>query len=99
MVVSNLLGKLGCNRTKGSSSLANFGLAGFLLLSLIKTGLAGVGFEILINQDGIARRYASVVSEREVAKVSRNLTELLEYKDPKYMQYKGSCEAARRELS
>lgn len=99
MVVSNLLGKLGCNRTKGSSSLANFGLAGFLLLSLIKTGLAGVGFEILINQDGIARRYASVVAEREVAKVSRNLTELLEYKDPKYIQYKGSCEAAKRELS
>jgi hypothetical protein len=99
MVVSNLLGKLGCNRTKGSTGLANFGLAGFLLLSLIKTSLAGVGFEILINQDGIARRYAVVVAEREVARVNRNLTELLEYKDPKYTQYKGSCEAAKRELS
>lgn len=99
MIVSNLLGKLGCNRTKGSTGLANFGLAGFLLLSLIKTSLAGVGFEILINQDGIARRYAVVVAEREVAKVNQNLTELLEYKDPKYTQYKGSCEAAKNELS
>ena len=99
MVVSNLLGKLGCNRTKGSIGLANFGLLGFLFLSLIKTGLAGVGFEILVNQDGIARRYADVVAQREIAKVNQNLTELLELKDPKYTQFKGACEAAKRELS
>lgn len=99
MVVSNLLGKLGCNRTKGSISLANFGISGFLLLSLIKTGLAGVGFEILINQEGIARRYAETVVERELARANRSLTELLEYKDPKYTQYKGACEAAKKELS
>jgi hypothetical protein len=99
MVVSNLLGKLGCNRTKGSIGLANFGLLGFLFLSLIKTGLAGVGFEILVNQDGIARRYADTVALREVSKVNQNLTELLEFKDPKYTQFKGACEAAKRELS
>lgn len=99
MLVSNQLGRLGCNRSKGSVGLANFGLAGFMLLSLIKTSLAGVGFEILINQEGIARRYATVVAQREIQKADNSLNQLLEFKDPKYLQYKTACEAAKRELS
>jgi hypothetical protein len=98
MVVNNILGKLGSNRSSGSQRLADAGLLGFLLLSLLKTGLAGVGFEILINQDGIARRYSETLAAEQIERVSKNLNELLQYQNPKYLQFKQACLAAKKEL-
>ena len=98
MIVNNFLGKLGSNRSSGSQRLADLGLLGFFLLSLLKTSLAGVGFEILINQDGIARRYSDVLSTDQVERVSKNLDELLQYQNPKYLQFKQACLAAKKEL-
>ncbi len=98
MIVNNWLGKLGSNRSAGSKRLADLGLAGFFLLSLLKTSLAGVGFEILINQDGIARRYSDSLAAQQIERVSNNLNELLQYQNPKYLQFKQACLAAKREL-
>ena len=98
MIVNNILGKLGSNRSSGSQKLANLGLMGFFLLSLLKTSLAGVGFEILINQDGIARRYSEELAKEQVERVSMNLDELLQYQNPKYIQFKQACLAAKKEL-
>lgn len=98
MIVNNILGKLGSNRSSGSQRLADLGLAGFFLLSLLKTSLAGVGFEILINQDGIARRYSDSLATKQIERVSQNLNELLQYQNPKYLQFKQACLAAKKEL-
>jgi hypothetical protein len=98
MIVNNILGKLGSNRSSGSQRLADLGLLGFFLLSLLKTSLAGVGFEILINQDGIARRYSDVLATDQIERVSKNLNELLQYQNPKYLQFKQACLAAKKEL-
>jgi len=57
MVLSNVAGRTGANRVKGRASIANLGLAFFILLSLVKTVLSGVGFNILMNQDGITKEY------------------------------------------
>lgn len=98
MVVNNILGKLGSNRSSGNQRLADLGLVGFFLLSLLKTSLAGVGFEILINQDGIARRYSDTLAVEQIERVSKNLDELLQYQNPKYLQFKQACLAAKKEL-
>ena len=47
MVLSNVAGRTGANRAKGRGAIANYGLAFFILLSLVKTLLSGVGFDIL----------------------------------------------------
>jgi hypothetical protein len=98
MIVNNILGKLGSNRSSGSQRLADLGLLGFFLLSLLKTSLAGVGFEILINQDGIARRYSDVLAAEQIERVSKSLNELLQYQNPKYLQFKQACLATKKEL-
>ena len=76
MILSNVAGRTGANRAKGRGAIANYGLAFFILLSLVKTLLSGVGFDILVNKDGITKEYAQQVLSEQIEKKQGTLEEL-----------------------
>ena len=92
MVFSNGCGKTGANRAKGKSMIANFGLAGFILLSIVKTAASGVGFDILVNQEGIAKEFASKTLQEQIQKRQDKLSELQTLSNPKLINLQNSCE-------
>ena len=92
MILSNVAGRLSVNRSKGKEVVATTGLALFILLSFAKTFLSGVGFDILVNQDGITREYASKVLANQLEKSQLKLEELQSLKNPKLLNYQNSCE-------
>ena len=92
MVLSNVAGRTGANRAKGRGAIANYGLAFFILLSLVKTLLSGVGFDILVNKDGITKEYANQVLDEQIDKKQSTLEELQALKNPKLLNLKSACQ-------
>jgi len=96
---SNVTGRTGANRAKGRASIANLGLAFFILLSFVKTVLSGVGFDILVNQDGITKEYAKKVLQSQVDKNQENLKELQTLNNPKLLNLQNSCQPLQDKLN
>ena len=92
MVLSNVAGRTGANRAKGRGAIANYGLAFFILLSLVKTLLSGVGFDILVNKDGITKEYANQVLDEQIDKKQSTLEELQALKNPKLLNLQSACQ-------
>jgi len=92
MVLSNVAGRTGANRAKGRGAIANYGLAFFILLSLVKTLLSGVGFDILVNKDGITKEYANQVLDEQIDKKQTTLEELQALKNPKLLNLQSACQ-------
>ncbi len=55
---SNVSGENSTNRTKGRVSRSNISITAFLLLSIAKTALSGVGLEMMLNEKGIMEEKA-----------------------------------------
>ena len=98
MVLSNVSGKLGANRAKGRETTATAGLALFILLSTVKTLLSGVGFDILVNKDGITREYAKEAAARQLLDRQNTLAQLQTLKNPKLLNFQSSCDALKGQL-
>lgn len=99
MVLSNVAGKLGANRAKGREMTASAGLSLFILLSLVKTLLSGVGFDILVNKSGITKEYARTVVTKQIQEKQQNLNQLQTLKNPKLINFEQSCDALKNQLS
>ena len=98
MIISNIAGRLSVNRSKGKEVVATTGLALFILLSFAKTFLSGVGFDILVNQDGITREYAEKVLTNQLEKNQTKLEELQSLQNPKLINYQNSCDPLKKLL-
>jgi hypothetical protein len=98
MFFSNKAGQESCNRTKGKKSSANNALIVFFVISAVKTALAGVGMDILVNGSGITKEYASQLANEQVDKSQKQLDELRKLKNPKYLEYKDSCESLKQQM-
>ena len=99
MVFSNGCGRTGANRAKGRSTIANFGLAGFIFLSILKTAFSGVGFDILVNQDGITKEYANQILKEQLEKQQTKLQELQSLSNPKLINLQNSCKPLQKKLA
>ena len=62
---SNLTGENSTNRTKGNSGRANASLLAFLILSLAKTSVSGVGTDMIISKEAIMEAYAEELVEKK----------------------------------
>lgn len=98
MIASNIAGKTGSNRAKGRASIANFGLAGFILLSVVKTAFSGVGFDILVNQNGITKEYGQEVLREQIFKQQEKLQELQTLSNPRLISLQDSCKPIKEKL-
>jgi hypothetical protein len=99
MILSNWSGQLSCNRTKGKKATARNALLFFAFLSFGKTALAGVGMDILVNKSGITKEYAARLAEEQINKSQRQLNLLRKLENPKYLEYKQSCDALKVQLA
>ena len=99
MVISNIAGKTGANRAKGRASISTLGLAFFILLSVVKTLLSGVGFDILVNQDGITKEYSNIVLNQQIEAKEKRLKELQTLNGPKLVNLQNSCQPLQRKLN
>ena len=99
MILSNVAGRLSVNRSKGKEVVATTGLTLFILLSFAKTFLSGVGFDILVNQDGITREYAQKVLAEQLETNQAKLEELQSLKNPKLINFQKSCEPLKTLLT
>ena len=95
---SNKLGQDSCNRSKGKKQNSKFALAGFLALSVVKTAMSGVGMDILVNPTGITKGYADELASAQIADAEKQLKELRQMKNPKYIEYKNSCDALKEQM-
>jgi hypothetical protein len=98
MFFSNKAGQESCNRTKGKKSSARNALLVFFVLSAIKTALAGVGMDILVNSSGITKEYASQLANEQIDNSQRQLNELRKLRNPKYLEYKDSCDTLKQQM-
>jgi hypothetical protein len=99
MVLSNIAGKLGSNRAKGRETIATTGLLLFILLSSAKTLLSGVGFDILVNKDGITRQYSRELAATQLQEREKTLGQLQTLKNPKLLNFQSSCDALKEQLN
>lgn len=99
MIVSNWAGQNSCNRTRGKKVGARGALVFFAALSIGKTILAGVGMDILSNKTGISKEYAGTLASEQVVKSQRQLDQLRKLENPKYLEYKQSCDALKNQLA
>lgn len=64
---SNLTGENSTNKTSGNKGKARASLIAFLILSLAKTAVSGVGIEMLISKDSIIENFADeLIQEKSV---------------------------------
>jgi hypothetical protein len=98
MFGSNWSGQHSCNRTKGKKGNARGALALFAVLSFGKTALAGVGMDILVNNSGITKEYAAMLANEQIEKTQEQLNKLRKLENPKYLEYKQSCETLKSQL-
>ncbi|NOL46241.1 putative conserved membrane protein [Synechococcus sp. MIT S9220] len=98
MVFSNGCGKTGANRAKGKSFIANCGLAGFIFLSVAKTAASGIGFDILVNKEGIAKEFAAQTLQEQIQKRQDKLSELQTLSNPKLINLQNSCEPLQNKI-
>jgi hypothetical protein len=98
MIVSNWSGQLSCNRTKGKIITARNALLVFAFLSFVKTALAGVGMDILVNSSGITKEFATQLAGEQIDKSQKQLDLLRKLESPKYLEYKQSCDALKSQI-
>jgi len=98
MFGSNWSGQHSCNRTKGKKGSARGALVLFAILSFGKTALAGVGMDILVNSSGITKEYAALLANEQIDKTQEQLNKLRKLENPKYLEYKQSCETLKNQL-
>jgi hypothetical protein len=98
MVLSNVAGRLGANRSKGREITATTGLVLFILLSTVKTLLSGVGFDILVNKSGITREYAKELAKEQLVERQKTLSQLQTLNNPKLLNFQASCDALKSQL-
>jgi len=98
MFISNRAGQEACNRTKGKKASARNALLVFFVISAIKTALAGVGMDILVNGSGISKEYAAQLASEQLAKSQQQLEVLRKLKNPKYIEYKQSCDSLKSQM-
>ena len=98
MFFSNKAGQESCNRTKGKKGSARNALIVFFVISAVKTTMAGVGMDILVNGSGITKEYASRLASDQIAKSQSQLDELRKLKNPKYLEYKTSCDSLKQQM-
>lgn len=99
MIASNWAGQNSCNRTRGKKIGARGALIIFAALSIGKTILAGVGMDILSNKTGISKEYAANLASAQIDKSQRQLDQLRKLENPKYLEYKQSCDALKKQLA
>ena len=99
MVISNIAGKTGANRAKGRASISTLGLTFFIGLSVVKTLLSGVGFDILVNQDGITKEYSNIVLNEQIDAKEKRLDELQTLNGPKLVNLQNSCQPLQNKLN
>lgn len=99
MFVSNWSGQHSCNRTKGKKGNARGALLFFAILSFGKTALAGVGMDILVNTSGITKEYAATLATEQIEKTQEQLNKLRKFENPKYLEYKKSCDELKKQLA
>ena len=64
---SNITGENSTNKTRGNKGKAKASLIAFLILSLAKTAVSGVGIEMLISKDSIIENFADeLIQEKSV---------------------------------
>ena len=64
---SNITGENSTNKTSGNKGKARASLIAFLILSLAKTAVSGVGIEMLISKDSIIENFAAeLIQEKSV---------------------------------
>ena len=98
LAASNKSGQESCNRSKGKKISSKFALASFLALSAIKTLMSGVGMEILVNPTGITKGYAQELAKEQILDSQNQLDALRSFKNPKYTEFKKSCDSLREQL-
>jgi hypothetical protein len=98
MFVSNWSGQHSCNRTKGKKTNARGALVFFAVLSFGKTALAGVGMDILVNTSGITKEYAASLANEQILKSQDQLNQLRKLANPKYLEYKQSCDTLKKQM-
>jgi len=98
MFVSNWSGQHSCNRTKGKKANARGALIFFAVLSFGKTALAGVGMDILVNTSGITKEYAATLANEQIQKSQDQLNQLRTLANPKYLEFKQSCDTLKKQM-
>ncbi len=72
---SNISGQNSTNRSKGNNSKATASLVAFLILSLIKTLVSGVGIDMIMSKEAIMEDYASEVVEKKDAEKKQEMSQ------------------------
>jgi len=72
---SNVAGENATDRRPKSISKANWSLAAFVLLSIAKTLVSGVGVDLMIGNRAIQAEYAHKLAENKLSEDRANLTE------------------------
>lgn len=98
MAISNKAGQESCNATKGKKASARNALLIFFLISGVKTALAGVGMDILVNSGGITKEYAARLASDQIRKTEVQLTQLRKLQNPRYVEYKQSCDSLKQQM-
>jgi hypothetical protein len=99
MVFSNKAGQNSCNRTRGKKISARGALIAFTVLSIVKTALAGVGMDILVSKTDISKEYGETLASAQINKSQNQLDQLRKLENPKYLEYKQSCDALKNQLA
>ena len=101
LLASNIAGENATNRSSGQRSKASASLLAFLLLSVAKTAVSGVGTDLVIGIRGIQQEYASKVVKQSLDIDKKNLTQKksLLFADPLLSEQTTKCEENRRLLS
>lgn len=86
------------NRSKANIGFANSCLTVFILLSLIRTFFAGVGFDLMIGKQGIAGRYAEEVAKVQIDKNKREHTRLIRNLSPQLINFSEKCREYTEQL-
>ena len=73
---SNVAGENATDRRPKHTSKANWSLAAFVLLSVAKTLVSGVGVDLMIGNRAIQAEYAHKLAENKLSEDRANLTEL-----------------------
>ena len=60
--------------------------------------MSGVGMDILVNPTGITKGYANELAAEQIADADKQLRELRQMKNPKYIEYKNSCDALKEQM-
>ena len=98
LLVDKETSKGAANRSKSNIGSANVLLTVFIMLSLIRTFFAGVGFDLLIGKQGIAARYAEEVAKSQISKDKQEHSRLIKNESPQLKNFSGKCKEYTEQL-